>query len=247
MAKLLVANWKMNLTHEEIIHFFDELTKKYTHKRQAWIAPQAIHFSLSQSLARPLGVAVGIQNCSSFKNGAYTGEISPFSFKEMGGDFVILGHSERRQLFKESSSMINLKIKAALAAGLKVIYCIGETLGERESQQTFSIVSDQLNQGLSDLGPYINGKNLLLAYEPVWAIGTGKTATADEAQNVHSFIRGELALKFPLLGHGLPLLYGGSMKPENVEKLLAQKDIDGGLVGGAALKATDFLALCGDI
>ena len=163
----------------------------------------------------------------------------------MGGDFVILGHSERRQLFQETSKLLNAKVKTALKEGLKVIYCVGETLPEREANQTLSIVGDQIHQGLNDMTE-ASAENLIVAYEPVWAIGTGKTATPAQAQEVHAFIRGELKKKFPAFGENVQLLYGGSVKPDNVEELLGQKDIDGGLVGGASLKAQDFLALCGD-
>jgi triosephosphate isomerase len=163
----------------------------------------------------------------------------------MGGDFVILGHSERRQLFQETSKLLNAKVKTAFKEGLKVIYCVGETLPEREAMQTLSIVGDQIHQGLNDMTE-ASAENLIVAYEPVWAIGTGKTATPAQAQEVHAFIRGELKKKFPAFGEKVQLLYGGSVKPDNVEELLGQKDIDGGLVGGASLKAQDFLALCGD-
>ena len=163
----------------------------------------------------------------------------------MGGHFAIIGHSERRQLFGESSKSCALKIRTCLREGLAAVYCVGETLAERESQQTLAIVNDQLHQGLSDLNS-ATAENLIIAYEPVWAIGTGKTATPAQAQEVHAFIRTVLKDRFPGLGEDIKILYGGSVKPDNVEELLSQKDIDGGLVGGASLKAKDFLALCGD-
>jgi triosephosphate isomerase len=245
MTKLLVANWKMNKNEIEVKVFFTDFLPKYTNKRSAWIAPQAIHFSLVHQLGQTKGVKAGLQNCSENLSGAFTGEISPRTFKEMGGDFVILGHSERRQLFQETSKLLNAKVKTALKEGLKVIYCVGETLPEREANQTLSIVGDQIHQGLNDMTE-ASAENLIVAYEPVWAIGTGKTATPAQAQEVHAFIRGELKKKFPAFGEKVQLLYGGSVKPDNVEELLGQKDIDGGLVGGASLKAQDFLALCGD-
>ena len=245
MTKLLVANWKMNKNENEVKDFFTEFLPKYSSQRSAWIAPQAIHFSLVHQLGQTKGIKAGLQNCSENLSGAFTGEISPRSFKEMGGDFVILGHSERRQLFQETSKLLNAKVKTALKEGLKVIYCVGETLPEREAMQTLSIVGDQIHQGLNDMTE-ASAENLIVAYEPVWAIGTGKTATPAQAQEVHAFIRGELKKKFPAFGEKVQLLYGGSVKPDNVEELLGQKDIDGGLVGGASLKAQDFLALCGD-
>ena len=245
MTKLLVANWKMNKNEIEVKDFFKDFLPKYSNKRSAWIAPQAIHFSLVHQLGQTNGVKAGLQNCSENLSGAFTGEISPRTFKEMGGDFVILGHSERRQLFQETSKLLTAKVKTALKEGLKVIYCVGETLPEREANQTLSIVGDQIHQGLNDMTE-ASAENLIVAYEPVWAIGTGKTATPAQAQEVHAFIRGELKKKFPAFGEKVQLLYGGSVKPDNVEELLGQKDIDGGLVGGASLKAQDFLALCGD-
>ena len=245
MTKLLVANWKMNKNENEVKDFFIDFLPKYSSKRSAWIAPQAIHFSLVHQLGQTKGVKAGLQNCSEKLSGAFTGEISPRTFKEMGGDFVILGHSERRQLFQETSKLLNAKVKTALKEGLKVIYCVGETLPEREANQTLSIVGDQIHQGLNDMTE-ASAENLIIAYEPVWAIGTGKTASPAQAQEVHAFIRSELKKKFPAFGEKVQLLYGGSVKPDNVEELLGQKDIDGGLVGGASLKAQDFLALCGD-
>ncbi len=245
MNKLLVANWKMNKNAHEVIEFFKEFLPAYTNKREAWIAPQAIHLAFAIHEGASKGVFAGAQNCSEHLSGAYTGELSPKNLKELGTHFVILGHSERRQYFKESNALLNAKIKTALKEGLKVIYCVGETLPERESNQTLAIVGDQIHQGLNDMTE-ANAENLIIAYEPVWAIGTGKTASPAQAQEVHAFIRAELKNKFPGFGEKVLLLYGGSVKPDNVEELLGQKDIDGGLVGGASLKSKDFLALCGD-
>jgi triosephosphate isomerase len=243
MTKLLVANWKMNKNAKECAEFFEEFNTAFTGKREAWIASQAIHANLVISAGK--NIKAGIQNCSDHVEGAFTGETSPKSFKQLGGHFVILGHSERRQYFGENSKNLNPKVRTALKEDLKVVFCVGETLAEREGNQTLSIVGDQLHQGLSDLSQ-ANAENLIIAYEPVWAIGTGKTATSAQAQEVHAFIRSELKNKFPDFGEKVKILYGGSVKPDNVEELLGQKDIDGGLVGGAALKARDFLALCGD-
>lgn len=246
MKKLMVANWKMNKTSHEVADFFFHFNKTYTASRQAWIAPQALYLLQTQQLAFKKGILVGAQNCSDQLEGAYTGEISPRSLKDARMSFVITGHSERRQLFGETSRSLNLKNRAVLKEGLTAIYCVGETLPEREAGQTLAMVADQLHQGLSDLKACANAQNLIIAYEPVWAIGTGKTATPKEAQEVHAFIRQTLAAKFPAFGAGVRILYGGSVKPDNVEELLSQPDIDGGLVGGASLKARDFLALCGD-
>jgi triosephosphate isomerase len=241
MSKLMIGNWKMNKNGKECLAFIEEFTAKYSGKRDAWIAPQSLYVKLV--INSPL--KAGIQNCSEFVEGAYTGEISPRTFKEMGGHFVILGHSERRQYFGENSKGLNNKIRTAINEELVAVYCVGETLAEREAGQTLSLIEDQLHQGLNDQSK-ATPENLIIAYEPVWAIGTGKTATPAQAQEVHAHIRKVLSNKFPAFGNKIKILYGGSVKPDNVEELLAQKDIDGGLVGGASLKAKDFLALCGD-
>ena len=245
MKKLMVGNWKMNQTTHEIVDFFYNFNKGYTKKSDAWIAPQAVYIRMCNELGFKNGIKIGAQNCSEFSSGAYTGEISPKFLKDVGAHFVILGHSERRQYFHETSQGLNPKIKKALSEDLAVIYCVGETLSQREANQTLSVIEDQLHQGLNDqtlAGP----ENLIIAYEPVWAIGTGKTASPAQAQEVHAHIRQILKAKFPAFGDKTRILYGGSVKPDNVKELLAQKDIDGGLVGGASLKPTDFLALCGD-
>lgn len=246
MKKLMIGNWKMNKTKAECDDFFFHFNTSFSKKRDAWIAPQAIHIQTCSELGYPKGILTGAQNCSEHLEGAWTGEISARSLKELGGDFVILGHSERRQFFAESSRSLNAKVKTVLNQGLVAVYCVGETLSEREANQTLVLVEDQINQGLNDL-PMASAKNLIVAYEPVWAIGTGKTASPTQAQEVHAFIRGVLKSKFPDFGDKVRILYGGSVKPDNVEELLSQKDIDGGLVGGASLKPKDFLALCGDI
>lgn len=233
MNKLLVANWKMNQDVQSIKSFLETFNEKYTGKRQAWIAPQAIHLPLGLNLSNK--ISWGAQNASYENSGAFTGETSPQALKELGVEFVIIGHSERRSLFHESDDLLNKKTKTALENGLKVIFCIGETLDEREAGHTFAVIEKQLKAGLNDL----DLTNVVLAYEPVWAIGTGKTASPQEAQEVHAFIRSIIP--------ATPILYGGSVKPDNVENLLGQKDIDGALVGGASLKVSDFLALCGDI
>lgn len=244
MKKLMVGNWKMNKNSHEVAEFFRSFNEKYSEKTEAWIASQAIHFPLVEEL-KLKSMKAGLQNCSEHVEGAYTGEISPRALKEMNGHFVILGHSERRQYFAETSRGLNAKIRTALSEGLVVIYCVGETLKEREANQTLSIIEDQIHQGLNDQSK-ASLDNLIIAYEPVWAIGTGKTASPAQAQEVHAHIRQILKAKFPAFGEKTRILYGGSVKPDNVSELLAQKDIDGGLVGGASLKAKDFLALCGD-
>jgi triosephosphate isomerase len=242
MKKLMVGNWKMNKNVKECLEYLETFSAKYSGKRDAWIAPQSL--MLNSIINSPL--KAGLQNCSEHVEGAYTGEVSSRTFKEMGGHFVILGHSERRQYFGETSKGLNQKIRTAIQEGLTVIYCVGETLAEREAGLTLPLIEDQLHQGLNDQSK-ARLENLIIAYEPVWAIGTGKTASPAQAQEVHAHIRSILTAKFPAFGDKTRILYGGSVKPDNVEELLAQQDIDGGLVGGASLKPKDFLALCGDI
>ncbi len=245
MDKLLIANWKMNNVVLDCVKFMEEFVPKFSSKREAWIAPQALHFNLVRHMGEAKHIRAGVQNVSEHLSGAFTGETSPKTLRAMGGHFAIIGHSERRQFFGETSKTCALKIKTCHREGLAAVYCVGETLAERESKQTLSIVEDQLRQGLNDINS-ATAENMIIAYEPVWAIGTGKTASPAQAQEVHAFIRSVLNERFPGLGDKIKILYGGSVKPDNVEELLSQKDIDGGLVGGASLKAKDFLALCGD-
>ena len=239
--KLIVGNWKMNQTLVEVKNFFETM-KSAQRRHEAWIAPQALHIPLSLSLA-PASVKIGAQNCSDKKAGAFTGENSPISLKELGADFVLVGHSERRQLYNETDATCALKTKLALETNLTVIYCVGETLAEREAGNTIKVVTTQLRTGLKDIGTWQPGQ-LIIADEPVWAIGTGKVATPAQAEEVHAAIRSEMKSLLGTQGEQVRLLYGGSVKPDNVAELMQQKNIDGALVGGASLKAQDFLALC---
>ncbi|MFZ4714754.1 MAG: triose-phosphate isomerase [Bacteriovoracaceae bacterium] len=241
--KFVVGNWKMNQNLEGIKSFFMAMDKlKFDLKCEAWIAPQAVHIPILKDLAFSLGrIKVGAQTCSEHDNGAFTGEVSAATLADMGVEFVILGHSERRTIFQESNTAINLKMKKALSQDLTTIFCIGETLAEREANQTFDVVKKQIIEGLKEIN---FSDSILVAYEPVWAIGTGKTATPDQAQEVHAFIRSELKKLWGEQGSLVPILYGGSVKPSNFAELLSKPDIDGGLVGGASLVASDFRELC---
>lgn len=237
----IVGNWKMNQTLEEISKFFIEMSKmKMELKCKAWIAPQALHIPILKEIAFTTGsIQIGAQNCCEHESGAYTGEISPLALADMGVEFVLVGHSERRTIYGESNEVLNKKLLLALKHGLKVIYCVGETLSERENSETFKVIETQLTVGLQNL-PEELAANLMIAYEPVWAIGTGKTASAEQAEEVHAFIRSQLALN----AEQTIILYGGSVKPDNIDSLLDKENIDGALVGGASLKAQDFRALC---
>ena len=193
--------------------------------------------------ASPSGVWLGGQNMHDKPSGAYTGEVAPAMLTDIGCHYVILGHSERRTLFGETDATVNAKTKAALAAGLVPIVCVGETLEEREAGKTQAVVTEQVQGSLAGLAPEEIAK-IVIAYEPVWAIGTGKVATPEQAQEVHALIRGLLAtMASPAVAAEVTIQYGGSVKPDNAASLAVQPDIDGALVGGASLKADDFLGI----
>ncbi len=240
--KYIVGNWKMNHKLADIKEFFTTFSQSRAELHcHPWIAPQFIHIPILKELAFTLGnIQVGAQNMSHAASGAYTGEISATALSDMGIPFVIIGHSERRNQFKEDNELLSKKIKLALASDLQAIYCIGETAIEFEKGTTKEIIKEQLHQGLSGIS---DCHKLLIAYEPVWAIGTGKVATPKIAEDVHAFIRNELAQLFTSANE-IPLLYGGSVNPENISGLLSMPNIDGGLIGGASLKAKDFLSMC---
>ena len=209
-------------------------------------APYATTVGASLGLAgdvSPSGVALGGQNCHDKENGAYTGEVAPGMLRDVGCRYVILGHSERRSLFGETDAVVNAKVKAALAAGLTPIVCVGESLAEREEGRTEAVVTGQVLGSLAGL-PAEDLARIVVAYEPVWAIGTGRVATPAQAQEVHALVRSLLArISSPAVAGTIRIQYGGSVKPDNAADLAACPDIDGALVGGASLKADDFLAI----
>lgn len=207
------------------------------------VAPVFTSIATVRERIKGTNIKVSAQNCFWEKEGAFTGEISAQMVADAGCTHVIIGHSERRQYFSETDETVNKKIKAAIAAGLTVLFCIGETLSERESEQTFDVLSRQVKEGLADIPAADLGK-IVIAYEPVWAIGTGKTASDEQAQEAHSYIRGLVAgLYDSAASENIRILYGGSVKPENIKGLMSQGDIDGALVGGASLKADSFAAI----
>ena len=206
------------------------------------ICVPSVYLAQAQSLLQGGRVEWGMQDVSAHTQGAYTGEVAAAMAVEFGATLAIVGHSERRAYHGESSEAVALKAQRALEAGLTPIVCVGETLEEREAGATEQIVGAQLDAVLAVLSPE-SAARIIVAYEPVWAIGTGKSATAQQAQQVHAFLRGRLAAKAAALADVL-VLYGGSVKPDNAEELFRQADIDGGLIGGASLKDTDFLAIC---
>ena len=235
----------MNTTASDSVDLISEINSLVGQQTQVQvcICPPFTSLQKSSTLVEQTEVLLGAQNMSAEPSGAYTGEISAEMLRDLYVNFVILGHSERRQYFGETNATINLKVLAAVQNNLKPIYCIGETLEERESNMTLDVVKAQVQEGLANF-PLSEVDNLVLAYEPVWAIGTGKTATDEMAQEVHGYVRGLLVDLFgDLAGSGIRILYGGSMKPENASGLLAQQDVDGGLIGGASLNAKSFCSI----
>jgi triosephosphate isomerase len=238
----IAGNWKMNKTVGEAVDLVRQLKASISGLEgvEVAVAPPftalyAVHKELEGSSIR-----LAAQNLFWEEKGAYTGEVSPPMLKELGCQYVILGHSERRQFFGETDETVNRKMKAALGQDLKVIFCIGETLEEREKGKTFSVIERQITGGLKDIGKE-GMKRVVVAYEPVWAIGTGKTATPEQAEEVHRFIREKLEKLYSRgIAEEVRIQYGGSVTPENVKGLMNQKNIDGALVGGASLKSDTF-------
>ena len=242
---LVAGNWKMNKTSAEAAELVADLKRVLSDYRgvDVVVCPPFTALATVSSAVSGSEIGLGAQNMHWEKSGAFTGEISPAMLRELYCHYVILGHSERRTLFRETDAIVNRKIKAALANHLRPIVCVGETLDQRNNAQTEDVLTTQINLGLQGLTAD-DLASLTIAYEPVWAIGTGKTATPDMAQAAHAFIRGLLAkLAGEKTAQSIRILYGGSMKPENAADLLAQPDIDGGLIGGASLEAAAFAAI----
>jgi triosephosphate isomerase len=238
----IAGNWKMNKTVAEACDLVRELKVAISGVEgvEVAIAPP---FTALYAVRRELqdsAIHLAAQNFFWEEKGAYTGEVSPGMLKEIGCLYVIIGHSERRQLFGETDETVNRRIKAAVGHGLKPIFCVGETLREREEGQTFTVIERQVEGGLRGIGEE-GGKDLVVAYEPVWAIGTGKTATPQQAEDVHRFIREKIERIYSRqIAEGIRIQYGGSVTPENIKGLMAQRDIDGALVGGASLRSETF-------
>ncbi|KAA0240748.1 MAG: triose-phosphate isomerase [Ignavibacteriaceae bacterium] len=243
--KVIAGNWKMNMDIHQSQKLVSEIINGLgkDNRAEVIICPPFTSLSEVSSLLKGTQIKLGAQNMFYEESGAFTGEISADMLKSVDCEFVIIGHSERRVIFNESDELINKKIKTALTKGLKPIFCIGELLGQREKNETMKVVTQQIEKGLEGISSE-QMKNIIIAYEPVWAIGTGKTATPQQAQEVHSFIRDLIAKKFSTsVAENLIIQYGGSVKSENSGELLSQKDIDGALVGGACLKADSFLGI----
>ena len=243
--KIVAGNWKMNTLPAEGV----ELAKSVVAGRNTVcdcvnfiVCPPFTHLSEVVKAVAGSDVKVGAQNCAAEAKGAYTGEVAASMIAAMGCEYVILGHSERRQYYGETSETLNAKMAQVYANGLTPIYCVGENLDEREAGKHFDVVKALIEEVVYNLTAEQFAK-LVIAYEPVWAIGTGKTATAEQAQEIHAYIRQVLAAKFGEAAAETAILYGGSCKPSNAAEIFAKEDVDGGLIGGAALKAEDFLAI----
>ena len=246
MRKLIVAgNWKMNTGIDEGIKLALDINKFLCSKdlpenKKVVIAPPFTHLYPISKVIDNSKIILTAQNCASTDNGAFTGEISAKMLQEIGVKAVILGHSERRGYFKEDSETLFKKIKMALKYDLDIIFCVGESLEQRENGKYFYVIKDQISETILKLDKE-EFKKITVAYEPVWAIGTGKTATPDQAQEIHEFIRNKIKEKFDEnVANATTILYGGSCKPSNAKDIFSKKDVDGGLIGGASLKSEDF-------
>ena len=247
MRKNIVAgNWKMNYNVEQTRQLINDLKtslEQVTYSARVLVAPTFVNLSAAVSSTKGTSIEVAAQNVHQAESGAYTGEISADMLQSIGVKTVIIGHSERRTYFEEDDTLLKEKVKTALAKGMEIIFCFGEQLDERKSGNHFSVVESQLKNVLFDLD-FNEWKQLVLAYEPVWAIGTGETASPAQAQEMHAFIRNLISKAYgEVVGNSISILYGGSVKPANAEEIFSKADVDGGLIGGASLKSADFTAI----
>lgn len=243
--KIVAGNWKMNKNAEETEDLLNALINQLPNDKEVEIivAPTFINLASAVDHLEFTNIIVAAQNMHQSENGAYTGEISADMLKSIGVNTVILGHSERRAIFHETDAVISFKVDKALQHQMRVIFCFGEELKDRQNNQHFNIVENQLRDGLFHLDKSA-WENIVLAYEPVWAIGTGETASPEQAQEMHSFIRETIRKAFGSdVAEDVSILYGGSVKPDNAKEIFSKPDVDGGLIGGAALKADDFAAI----
>jgi triosephosphate isomerase len=244
--KIVAGNWKMNKTFNEaedlLFNISDLLKENPVTGAQVLVCPPALYLELAADIAHENGFDCGAQNLSEHESGAYTGEISAAMIASTGAKYVIIGHSERRTYFGEKDDLLAVKVSQALKHGLVPVYCCGEILAEREENRHFDVVGGQISQALFHLGADDFIK-VVVAYEPVWAIGTGRTASPEQAQEMHAYIRKVLAGKFGDAAKETTILYGGSCNAANARELFANPDVDGGLIGGASLKAEDFVKI----
>ena len=242
--KIIAGNWKMNLDLDEgkelLINILDtELNEDVL----SIVSPSFIHLDSFRRMLSHTKLGLAAQNCHQQESGAYTGEVSVKMLKSVGVEYVILGHSERREYFREDSLAISFKVNSVIKNGMRPIYCCGESLSERQDGEHFKTIENQIKQGLFSLNE-MELLNCIIAYEPIWAIGTGETASPEQAQEIHAFIRKTIAQQYgEMVANNISILYGGSVKPANAKELFNCPDIDGGLIGGAALDAKSFAAL----
>ena len=244
--KIVAGNWKMNTNISEGISLaikIRELSSQFNENVEVITIPPFTHITEISNIFSDTNIKIGAQNCASENNGAFTGEISAEMIKSFGVEYTIIGHSERRAYYSETNEILNKKINLCLKNKLTPIYCCGENLDQRETNNHFNIVKTQISEGLFSLSKK-DFEKIIIAYEPVWAIGTGVTATPDQAQEIHEFIRNLISEKYGTeTAQNVSILYGGSVKPSNANEIFNKKDVDGGLIGGAALNAEDFMKI----
>lgn len=241
---LVAGNWKLNGSRESVASLAKAIADGTAGKScEVLVCPTFVHLADVQSVLAGSSVLLGAQNCSVEQEGAYTGEVSSPMIKAFGAQYVIVGHSERRAMYAESSNLVAQKAQAVQQAGMQPIVCVGETLDQREAGELQAVLDEQLDAVVNLLGIGSMAQSVI-AYEPVWAIGTGRSASSEQAQEVHAMIRQKLAALDANVAQQVRILYGGSVKPDNAQELFLQPDIDGGLIGGAALKAESFLGIC---
>ena len=243
--QIVAANWKMNGSSElvqQLVPAVREAVSALDNGPEVVIMPPSLYLGEVKAQLADSSISIGVQNVAQWQSGAYTGEIAAAMAADAGCQYVLVGHSERRELFGETDEIVAAKVSRILACGLQAMVCVGETLEERDSGDAEAVVCRQLEGALAGVSAD-EAVNIVIAYEPVWAIGTGKTATAEDAQAMHQAIRDKL-VSLGLPGNAMSVLYGGSVKPDNAAALFMKPDIDGGLIGGASLKAEDFIAIC---
>ncbi|HET8885215.1 MAG TPA: triose-phosphate isomerase [Salinimicrobium sp.] len=243
--KIVAGNWKMNNDLAQTEELLSDIKEQMVMKPEAQVivAPAFTNLWRTFESLRETPIEVAAQNMHQNNEGAFTGEVSAKMLKSIGVDIVILGHSERRSLFNETNDVLAEKVNTALENEMKIIFCVGEELKDRKAENHFEVVKSQLQEGLFHISEK-SWSTIIIAYEPVWAIGTGETASPNQAQEMHAFIRETIKLEYNNeVAENVSILYGGSVKPNNAEEIFAKKDVDGGLIGGASLKASDFLSI----
>lgn len=245
--KIVAGNWKMNKNAGETQQLIAQLLEKLpTTKARIIVAPTFVNLAAAVQQTKGSTIEIAAQNMHQHESGAYTGEISADMLQSIGINTVIIGHSERRAYFHETDAILAYKVNTALNHNMKVIFCFGEELKDRQDNQHFNVVENQLRDGLFGIDNSA-WENIILAYEPVWAIGTGETASPEQAQEMHAFIRETVRERYGNIADDVAILYGGSVKPDNAREIFSKPDVDGGLIGGAALKADDFIAIINGI